>query len=98
MTDQEQKQLPPAFDVDKLDGVDKAAILLLSLSEEDVAAIFGDFSDDDAHAAVDVAPKPEPELSKGGWASSDDEVGAVKSGWLSSDEEAAEDKPMQDDP
>jgi len=26
MTDQEQKQLPPAFDVDKLDGVDKAAI------------------------------------------------------------------------
>ena len=35
MTDQEQKQLPPAFDVDKLDGVDKAAILLLSLSEED---------------------------------------------------------------
>ncbi len=39
MTDLEQKQLPPAFDVDKLDGVDKAAILLLSLSEEDAAQI-----------------------------------------------------------
>ena len=39
MTDQKQKQLPPAFDVDKLDGVDKAAILLLSLSEEDAAQI-----------------------------------------------------------
>ena len=39
MTDQEQKQLPPAFDVDNLDGVDKAAILLLSLSEEDAAQI-----------------------------------------------------------
>jgi len=39
MTDQEQKQLPPVFDVDKLDGVDKAAILLLSLSEEDAAQI-----------------------------------------------------------
>ena len=39
MTDQEQKQLPVAFDVDKLDGVDKAAILLLSLSEEDAAQI-----------------------------------------------------------
>ena len=39
MTDQEQKQLPPAFDVDKLDGVDKAAILLLSVSEEDAAQI-----------------------------------------------------------
>lgn len=39
MTDEEQKQLPPAFDVDKLDGVDKAAILLLSLSEEDAAQI-----------------------------------------------------------
>ncbi|KTF16173.1 flagellar motor switch protein FliG [Pseudoalteromonas sp. H105] len=41
MTDQEpeQKQLPAAFDVDKLDGVDKAAILLLSLSEEDAAQI-----------------------------------------------------------
>jgi len=39
MTDQEQKQLPQAFDVDKLDGVDKAAILLLSLSEEDAAQI-----------------------------------------------------------
>jgi len=39
MTDQEQKQLPPAFDVDKLDGLDKAAILLLSLSEEDAAQI-----------------------------------------------------------
>ena len=39
MTDQEQKQLPAAFDVDKLDGVDKAAISLLSLSEEDAAQI-----------------------------------------------------------
>ncbi|ASM53194.1 MULTISPECIES: flagellar motor switch protein FliG [Pseudoalteromonas] len=39
MTDQNQKQLPAAFDVDKLDGVDKAAILLLSLSEEDAAQI-----------------------------------------------------------
>ncbi|ASD67464.1 MULTISPECIES: flagellar motor switch protein FliG [Pseudoalteromonas] len=39
MTDQEQKQLPAAFDVDKLDGVDKAAILLLSLTEEDAAQI-----------------------------------------------------------
>ncbi|CAM4077414.1 flagellar motor switch protein FliG [Pseudoalteromonas ostreae] len=39
MTDEEQKQLPAAFDVDKLDGVDKAAILLLSLSEEDAAQI-----------------------------------------------------------
>ncbi len=37
--DLEQKQLPAAFDVDKLDGVDKAAILLLSLSEEDAAQI-----------------------------------------------------------
>ena len=39
MTDQEQKKLPQAFDVDKLDGVDKAAILLLSLTEEDAAQI-----------------------------------------------------------
>ncbi|WP_440055644.1 flagellar motor switch protein FliG [Pseudoalteromonas sp. T1lg65] len=39
MTDQEQKQLPVAFDVNKLDGVDKAAILLLSLTEEDAAQI-----------------------------------------------------------
>ncbi|PHI36952.1 flagellar motor switch protein FliG [Pseudoalteromonas sp. GCY] len=39
MTDKEQKQLPAAFDVDKLDGVDKAAILLLSLTEEDAAQI-----------------------------------------------------------
>ena len=30
----------PAFDVGKLDGVEKAAILLLSLSEEDAAQIF----------------------------------------------------------
>ena len=29
----------PAFDVGKLDGVEKAAILLLSLSEEDAAQI-----------------------------------------------------------
>jgi flagellar motor switch protein FliG len=39
MTDEEQKQEPATFDVDKLDGVDKAAILLLSLSEEDAAQI-----------------------------------------------------------
>ncbi|MEJ6473094.1 flagellar motor switch protein FliG [Pseudoalteromonas piscicida] len=39
MTDEEQKQLPASFDVDKLDGVDKAAILLLSLTEEDAAQI-----------------------------------------------------------
>ncbi|WP_404338927.1 flagellar motor switch protein FliG [Pseudoalteromonas mariniglutinosa] len=39
MTDQDEKQLPATFDVDKLDGVDKAAILLLSLSEEDAAQI-----------------------------------------------------------
>ncbi len=38
MTD-EQKQLPGGFDVDKLDGVEKASILLLSLSEEDAAQI-----------------------------------------------------------
>jgi flagellar motor switch protein FliG len=38
MTDQEKK-LPVAYDVNKLDGVDKAAILLLSLSEEDAAQI-----------------------------------------------------------
>jgi flagellar motor switch protein FliG len=37
--EEEQKQLPAAFDVDKLDGVDKAAILLLSLTEEDAAQI-----------------------------------------------------------
>ncbi|NOU50801.1 flagellar motor switch protein FliG [Pseudoalteromonas sp. JBTF-M23] len=39
MTDEEQKKLPAAYDVNKLDGVDKAAILLLSLSEEDAAQI-----------------------------------------------------------
>ncbi|TMO63279.1 flagellar motor switch protein FliG [Pseudoalteromonas aurantia] len=39
MTDEEQKQLPATFDVEKLDGVDKAAILLLSLTEEDAAQI-----------------------------------------------------------
>ena len=39
MTDEEQKQLPTTFDVEKLDGVDKAAILLLSLTEEDAAQI-----------------------------------------------------------
>ncbi|KZN54962.1 flagellar motor switch protein FliG [Pseudoalteromonas luteoviolacea] len=39
MSDEEQKQLPQAFDVEKLDGVDKAAILLLSLTEEDAAQI-----------------------------------------------------------
>ncbi len=37
--EEEQKQLPVAFDVEKLDGVDKAAILLLSLTEEDAAQI-----------------------------------------------------------
>ena len=37
--EEEQKQLPAAFDVEKLDGVDKAAILLLSLTEEDAAQI-----------------------------------------------------------
>ena len=36
MTDQEASQ---GFDVDKLDGVEKASILLLSLSEEDAAQI-----------------------------------------------------------
>ncbi|MBD1582229.1 flagellar motor switch protein FliG [Pseudoalteromonas sp. S16_S37] len=39
MTDEQQKKLPAAYDVNKLDGVDKAAILLLSLSEEDAAQI-----------------------------------------------------------
>lgn len=39
MTDQEEKNSPQGFDVDKLDGVDKAAILLLSLTEEDAAQI-----------------------------------------------------------
>ncbi|WP_462163528.1 flagellar motor switch protein FliG [Pseudoalteromonas xiamenensis] len=38
MTD-EEKKLPAGYDVNKLDGVDKAAILLLSLSEEDAAQI-----------------------------------------------------------
>jgi flagellar motor switch protein FliG len=37
--EEEQKQLPAALDVEKLDGVDKAAILLLSLTEEDAAQI-----------------------------------------------------------
>ena len=37
--EEEQKQLPAAFDDDKLEGVDKAAILLLSLTEEDAAQI-----------------------------------------------------------
>jgi flagellar motor switch protein FliG len=31
--------IKPSFDVGKLDGVEKAAILLLSLSEEDAAQI-----------------------------------------------------------
>lgn len=35
----EQEQKAPSFDVDKLEGVEKAAILLLSLSEEDAAQI-----------------------------------------------------------
>jgi flagellar motor switch protein FliG len=38
VAEQEQEQLP-SFDVDKLEGVEKAAILLLSLSEEDAAQI-----------------------------------------------------------
>lgn len=38
MTD-EQKTITNTFDVDKLDGVEKASILLLSLSEEDAAQI-----------------------------------------------------------
>ncbi|WP_462171225.1 flagellar motor switch protein FliG [Pseudoalteromonas xiamenensis] len=38
MTD-EEKKLPAGYDVNKLDGVDKAVILLLSLSEEDAAQI-----------------------------------------------------------
>jgi flagellar motor switch protein FliG len=36
---EEQAQSKPQFDVDKLEGVEKAAILLLSLSEEDAAQI-----------------------------------------------------------
>jgi flagellar motor switch protein FliG len=36
---QEQAPTKPQFDVDKLEGVEKAAILLLSLSEEDAAQI-----------------------------------------------------------
>jgi flagellar motor switch protein FliG len=36
---EEQAQGKPQFDVDKLEGVEKAAILLLSLSEEDAAQI-----------------------------------------------------------
>lgn len=36
---QQQQQQQPTFDVDKLEGVEKAAILLLSLSEEDAAQI-----------------------------------------------------------
>ena len=36
---EEQQQLTSGFDVDKLEGVEKAAILLLSLSEEDAAQI-----------------------------------------------------------
>ena len=35
----EQQEQLPSFDVDKLEGVEKAAILLLSLSEEDAAQI-----------------------------------------------------------
>lgn len=35
----EEQRQAPAFDVDKLEGVEKAAILLLSLSEEDAAQI-----------------------------------------------------------
>ena len=39
MTDEETQEATQAFDVDKLDGVEKASILLLSLSEEDAAQI-----------------------------------------------------------
>jgi len=39
MTDEEVQETSGSFDVDKLDGVEKASILLLSLSEEDAAQI-----------------------------------------------------------
>lgn len=39
MTDEETQETTGSFDVDKLDGVEKASILLLSLSEEDAAQI-----------------------------------------------------------
>lgn len=39
MTDEETQEVSAGFDVDKLDGVEKASILLLSLSEEDAAQI-----------------------------------------------------------
>ena len=39
MTDEETQEETGSFDVDKLDGVEKASILLLSLSEEDAAQI-----------------------------------------------------------
>jgi flagellar motor switch protein FliG len=39
MTDEEVQETSGNFDVDKLDGVEKASILLLSLSEEDAAQI-----------------------------------------------------------
>jgi flagellar motor switch protein FliG len=39
MTDEETQEVTGSFDVDKLDGVEKASILLLSLSEEDAAQI-----------------------------------------------------------
>jgi len=39
MTDEETQEISTGFDVDKLDGVEKASILLLSLSEEDAAQI-----------------------------------------------------------
>ncbi|MBU2969022.1 flagellar motor switch protein FliG [Pseudoalteromonas sp. C2R02] len=39
MTDEETQEATGSFDVDKLDGVEKASILLLSLSEEDAAQI-----------------------------------------------------------
>ena len=39
LAEQDEQQQLPKFDVDKLEGVEKAAILLLSLSEEDAAQI-----------------------------------------------------------
>jgi flagellar motor switch protein FliG len=38
-TEIQTKEAPPAYDVSKLDGIEKAAILLLSLSEDDAAQI-----------------------------------------------------------
>jgi flagellar motor switch protein FliG len=38
-TDLQTKEAPPVYDVGKLDGIEKASILLLSLSEDDAAQI-----------------------------------------------------------